>query len=353
MAVMTVTGPVPKEALGVTLTHEHLFMDLRWACLPPAGAVETALQDEPVSMRRLGLLRRDPMRMRDNLLFSDPQLMAAEALEFKKAGGRAIVDQSSVGTGRAPLALRNLANLTGLNVVMGCGFYLQGGLPAATIAEKEAGLVEAVLKEIRFGVGDTGIRPGIIGEIGMRPQIEDWERKSLRVAAQAHRESGLPISVHIQAVPTIPGFEDRPNGLQVLDLLEKQGVRPDRVIISHTDARIHLDYMKAIMDRGAYAEFDHIGKEFYIDSADFVMATDWDRVEALATLVRGGYEKRLLISHDFCFKMDLVAYGGWGYAHILDNIVPMMVRRGISRESIHTIMVGNPADLLDVRSSGS
>ena len=86
------------------------------------------------------------------------------------------------------------------------------------------------------------------------------------------------------------------------------------------------------MDRGAYAEFDHIGKEFYLDSADFIMDTDWDRVEALAELVGGGYEKRLLISHDFCFKMDLVAYGGWGYAHILNHIVPMMLRRGISRQ---------------------
>jgi phosphotriesterase-related protein len=106
--------------------------------------------------------------------------------------------------------------------------------------------------------------------------------------------------------------------------------------------------MKAIMDRGAYAEFDHIGKEFYLDSADFIMDTDWQRVQALAELVGAGYEKRLLISHDFCFKTDLVAYGGWGYAHILRDVVPMMLRRGISRQSIQTIMVENPARLLDV-----
>jgi phosphotriesterase-related protein len=345
---MTVSGPVPKEALGVTLTHEHLFIDIRWACETSTEATRLALLEEPVSMRRLGVLRRNPMVMKDNLLFSDPDLMAAEVLEFKKAGGRTIVDQSSVGTGRSPLAIRELANLTGLNVIMGCGFYLHGGLPAALIDETEAKLVQTVLEEIHLGVGDTGIRPGIIGEIGVRPAIEEWEQKSLRVAAKAHRESGLPISVHIQAVPTIPGFTDQPNGLAALDLLEKHGVQPDKVIISHTDAKIHLDYMKAIMDRGAYAEFDHIGKEFYIDSADFIMDSDWDRVEALAELVGGGYEKRLLISDDFCFKMDLVAYGGWGYAHILKNVVPMMLRRGISRQAIQTIMVDNPARLLDV-----
>jgi phosphotriesterase-related protein len=173
------------------------------------------------------------------------------------------------------------------------------------------------------------------------------------VAAQAHRESGLPISVHVQAVPTIPGFADEPNGLAALDLLEENGVRPDKVIICHTDAKIHLEYIKAIMDRGAYAEFDHIGEEFYLDSADFHMDSDMERVEALAELVKSGYEKRLLISQDVCFKTDLVAYGGWGFAHILNHVVPMMVRRGISRESIHTIMVTNPANLLDVESSNS
>jgi phosphotriesterase-related protein len=348
VAVMTVSGPMPKEALGVTLPHEHFFIDTRWACETSLEATRVALLEEPVSMRRLGALRRNPLVMKDNVFLSDPDLMAAEALEFKKAGGTTIVDQSSVGTGRSPMAIRNLANLTGINVVMGCGFYLHGGLPAAIIDETEAKLVHMVLEEIRSGVGDTGVRPGIIGEIGVRPSIEDWELTSLRVAAQAHRESGLPISVHVQAVPTIPGFTDEPNGLAVLDLLEECGVRLDKVIISHTDARIHLDYMKAIMDRGAYAEFDHIGEEFYIDSADFRMDSDMDRVEALAELVTGGYEKRLLISQDVCFKTDLVAYGGWGYAHILNNIVPMMVKRGISRESIATIMVSNPGDLLDV-----
>jgi phosphotriesterase-related protein len=348
MAVMTVSGPVPREALGVTLPHEHFFIDIRWACATSAEAMRAALLEEPVTIRRLGALRRNPVTMKDNLLLSDPELMAAEALEFKMAGGKTIVGQSSVGAGRSPRAIRNLANLTGINVVMGCGFYLHGGLPASIVNETEAGLVRTVLEEIRLGVGDTGLRPGIIGEIGVRPSLDEWEQKSLRVAAQAHRESGLPISVHIQAVPTMPGFTGNPNGLSALDVLEGCGVRPDKIIISHTDATIRLDYMKAIMDRGAYAEFDHIGEEFYIDSADFHMASDWDRVEALAELVGSGYEKRILISQDVCFKTDLVAFGGWGYAHILNNIVPMMVKRHISRESIHTIMVGNPADLLDI-----
>ncbi len=347
MAVMTVNGPVPKEALGITLTHEHFFVDVRWACPRSTEAVRVALRDEPVSMRRLGLLRRNPNLMRDNLVLSDPDLAASEVMEFRKAGGGTIVDQSSVGTGRSPSAIRALANQAGIHVVMGCGFYLHGGQEPSVIDRPETELADGVLREIREGAGDTGIRPGIIGEIGIRPEIGEWERKSLRVAARAHRETGLPVSVHIQAVPTIPGFTDDPNGLAVLDLLCRDGVPAEKIIVSHTDARIHLDYMKAIMDRGAYAEMDHVGKEFYIDSADFVMATDRERVDAIAALVSAGYARRLLISQDICFKTELVAYGGWGYAHILNHVVPMMLRRGISRETIRTIMVNNPADVLD------
>jgi phosphotriesterase-related protein len=109
--------------------------------------------------------------------------------------------------------------------------------------------------------------------------------------------------------------------------------------------------MKAIVKRGAYAEMDHFGKEFYLDPAGFRMASDMERVEALAELIGSGCERRILISQDICLKTELVAYGGWGYAHILNNVVPMMVRRGINRESIRTIMVSNPAEVLDVDST--
>ena len=141
MAVMTVNGPVPKEALGVTLTHEHFFLDIRWAAPTSTEATQIALRDEPVTMRRLGALRRNPNTMQDNLLLADPELAAAEVMEYRKAGGRSIVDQSSIGTGRSPRAIRDLANQAGINVIMGCGFYLKGGL-APSLAEENLRIFE-------------------------------------------------------------------------------------------------------------------------------------------------------------------------------------------------------------------
>ncbi|MBN1834253.1 MAG: hypothetical protein JW820_00310 [Spirochaetales bacterium] len=348
MAVITVAGVIPAEQLGVTLPHEHLFVDSRWACPASEEITRTALSESKVDITNIGVLRRNPYLVRDNSLMDDPQLAASEVLEFKKAGGRTIVDLSSVGTGRSPVALRGIANLTGLNIVMGCGFYTRYSLPEAILKQSEAELTEALVREIRCGVGLTGIRPGAIGEVGVGPAIEEWERKSLKISAQAHRETGLPIFVHVQAVPLVPGFTGRQCGVEVIDLLEGFGVDPQAVVICHTDARIDLGYIEQLLRKGAYAEFDHFGEEFYVESADFLMSRDYDRILAMKELIDKGYADRLLMSQDTCFKTDLVAFGGWGYAHILNNIVPIMLRWGISRESVGTIMVENPKRILDV-----
>jgi len=348
MAVITVTGAIQKEALGVTLPHEHLFVDSRWACLSSEEITQAALSESKVDITNIGVLRRNPYLVKDNSLMDDPDLAASEVLEFKKAGGKTIVDLSSVGTGRSPAALRSISNLTGLNIVMGCGYYTRYSLPRATVDESESSLTKALVHEIQSGVGLTGIRPGAIGEIGVGPAIEEWERKSLKISAEAHRETGLPIFVHIQAVPLVPGFTGRQCGVEVIDLLESFGVDPQRVVICHTDARIDLRYIKDLLKRGVYAEFDHFGEEFYVESADFLMSRDYDRVLAMKELIDDGYADRLLMSQDTCFKTDLVAFGGWGYAHILNNIVPIMLRWGISKESVQTIMVENPQRILDV-----
>jgi phosphotriesterase-related protein len=348
VAVMTVTGTIQKEQLGITLPHEHFFVDSRWACLSSEEVAQVALSDSRVDITNIGVLRRNPYLVRDNSLLSDPDLAVAEVLEFKKAGGKTVVDLSPIGTGRSPVALRNISNLTGLNILMGCGYYLKHHLPRSVLEEKEPTLTKALINEIRFGVGYTGIRPGVIGEIGIGPAIEEWERKSLKIAAEAHKETGLPIFVHVQAVPLVPGFTGRQCGIEVIDVLESLGVDPQRVVICHTDARIDLGYIKDVLKRGVYAEFDHFGEEFYVESADFLMSRDYDRILAIKELISDGYADRLLMSQDTCFKTDLVAFGGWGYAHILNNIVPIMLRWGIRKESVHTMMVDNPERVLDV-----
>lgn len=348
MPVITVNGKIDKEDLGITLPHEHIFIDLTWQCKVPDEVMKRELFEQKINIRNLGMLRRNPYIMKDAFRLSDMGLAIEEILEFKKAGGATIVDVSSVGTGRSPVAIRDVSKITGVNIVMGCGYYLEKTLPDDTINKSEEILVKEILNEVHFGVRGTNIRTGIIGEIGIGFDIGGWERKNLRISAQVHKETGLPITVHIMAVPVLPGFSKKLNGIEVLNILEKFGVNLNKVVISHVDAKIDLEYIKNIIKFGAYVEFDHFGKEFYYDVPDFLLDRDMDRINAIKELIDEGYEKNILISQDICLKTDLINYGGCGYSNILNNIVPIMLKKGIKQESIRTIMIDNPKNLLDV-----
>ncbi|MDF2726409.1 MAG: aryldialkylphosphatase, partial [Paenibacillus sp.] len=118
------------------------------------------------------------------------------------------------------------------------------------------------------------------------------------------------------------------------------------------DVDLKMNYMKDLLDKGVYIEFDNFGKEFYSDRRHRsvlkgIFARDIDRVRAIKHLIDCGYLSRLLVSNDVCLKTCLHRYGGWGYDHMLTNIVPMMEDEGISPEQIKTLMCDNPAAFLD------
>jgi len=58
--VMTVCGPISPEDLGPTLTHEHIYIDLDCWFEEPDEASARTLSREPVSLRNLWWVRRNP-----------------------------------------------------------------------------------------------------------------------------------------------------------------------------------------------------------------------------------------------------------------------------------------------------
>jgi phosphotriesterase-related protein len=209
-------------------------------------------------------------------------------------------------------------------------------------------LALGLIKEIQEGVGDTGIRPGIIGEIGTSGveqetglrtgDVSRQEEKVLRAAARASLQTGLAVSVHLD--PRGQG------GFRVLGILTEEGMSADRIILGHMDHVPDLDYQLAMLDRGVYVEFDNFGREYYWDAQNVYWNNDHWRVTTLAELVKRGYLRQLLISQDVALKMDLRAYGGYGYDHILVDIVPALLRNGLTRDDIAMLMVTNPAKVL-------
>ena len=214
MNALSVLGPVPAEALGVTLMHEHLLFDFRdyWE---PEGSNSIALADEPLTLPLVGSLRYNPFLLKDNLVHGDIDLAIEELTPFAALGGRTLVDPTNVSIGRDPLALQRISRVTGLHIIMGAGYYTEISLDDAFRARSLGDLTEELVREVREGVGETGVRAGLIGEIGTSAPITPSEEHSLQAAARAHAATGAPLMVHLDGW----GRE----GHRVLDLVEAEG----------------------------------------------------------------------------------------------------------------------------------
>ncbi len=343
MKINSVCGSLSRDELGTVTTHEHVLLDLTafYQALPVPGIEDPATQK--VEMWNLGILSRDCYALKDNLLLMDEEEQAEELARFRDAGGDTVVDASLPGIGRDPKALARISEKTGLNIVMGTGFYVGETHPKKLSSMTERQIADLMVEELTVGVDGTGIKAGYIGEIGISEIFDDKERRVLRAAALAQKDTGVAINVHINPWTV--------NGLEAADILLDAGVAPDRICISHIDVENREDYVMALLKKGVYVEFDNFGKEYYIrrevrNSGYGLFVHDTDRVTFLKKLIDAGYLERVLLSCDLCLKNLMHKYGGWGYDHVLTNIIPMMEDEGITAEQIHTLLVENPANWL-------
>ncbi|MFK7880195.1 phosphotriesterase [Roseobacter sp.] len=337
--VSTVLGPVPRDALGATLMHEHILNDCScwWRGRDPNFS--SPVRDLPVSAEILSQLKNDPFACRDNCALNDEALAVAELLQFAGTGGTTVVDPTCRGIGRTPEALVRIARATGLNVVMGAGYYLQSSHPATLAAMSADDVAEELIAEHREGVGADGVSIGLIGEIGVSAEFTADERKSLRGAAIAAVETGLPLMVHL------PGWERLAH--DVLDTVAAESQPLDRVILCHMNPSWDDgDYQRALADRGAYLEYDMIGMDYWYDDQQVQCPSDEDCAGAIARLCRDGYLDRLLLSQDVFLKMMLTPFGGNGYAHVQRHFLPRLLRHGLTENDVSQLMVANPAAAL-------
>ena len=340
--VQTVLGPIDPAKLGVTLTHEHLLVDDPTVPTnPPQEASAKGIFHKPLSLEILGYVRHHAFRNADNALLLDIPTAIEEVMLYKQYGGESLVDAAPIGLGRDPVALARISRATGLNVIMGASFYVDPGHPPDMDSRSEDDLVEQIARDVTEGVDGTGIRSGIIGEVGCSWPLTGNERKVLRASGRAHLLTGAPLLVH-------PGRSEKAP-LEILDVLSD--VVPDlsRTIMCHVDRTIfQRSVLKQVAESGCYLEWDLFGKEisYYGLNLGIDMPNDATRMDQIAWLSSQGYREKILIAHDLATKDRLLRYGGHGYFYILAHIVPRMRARGFSQEAIQRFLVDNPRSVL-------
>ncbi|KAM6314793.1 N-acetyltaurine hydrolase isoform 2-T2 [Aegotheles albertisi] len=288
--VQTVLGPVDPDNLGYTLTHEHLTMSYSSCFCPPSPGQEP-LSDGPIEMKNLFWIKQNPYSHKENLLlYQETDAVKEELLHFKAAGGGTIVENTTTGIGRDMNTLKKLAEETGVHIIAGAGFYVGSTHSSQTQAMTVEQLTGIIVDEILNGVDGTNIKCGVVGEIGCSWPLTQSEHRVLQATAQAQSQLGCPVIIH-------PGrSSDAP--FQIIRILQEAGADISKTVMSHLDR--------------------------------------------IRTLIDEGYEDRILIAHDVHTKNRLMKYGGHGYSHILKNIVPKMLIRGISQDKIDKILLANP-----------
>jgi predicted metal-dependent phosphotriesterase family hydrolase len=308
--VQTVLGPIDPGTLGFTLPHEHTqialwHVEARWDYWQ-------LTRDEPVILEELA--------------------------RFRAAGGTCLVDLTLPGVGRDPGWLVGLSRASGLDIVMGCGWYRTAYYPPDAMIDRRTvdDLTAELIREFEGGVDATGVRPGIIGEIGTdKPWVSALEERVHRAAARAAIQTGMAITTHsvMSAV-----------GLAQLQIFLEEGADASRVIIGHADSYPNLDHYLEVVRRGANLEFDFLGMSF----SPIERLGEGRIVELMCELLAGGHADRILLSQDVCHDAQLTRYEGHGYAYLAESFLPRLRSAGVSDTEIETMTVGNPRRLLSI-----
>jgi len=293
----TTLGPFAKDQLGMILPHEHVFVDLRTPDQPGYAEAEAA----------------DVVR-----------LMAPEIEAIKARGITALVECSTGGVGRRADLDLAVSRATSFPIVVPTGNYREPWIPDWVREASEEALEEWMVDELDNGIEDTGVRAGWIklsaGDDGITP----LEAKILRAAARAGARTGAIIGSH-----TIRGRVV----MDQLDIIEHEGYRADRFISIHTQEEPDFALNRAVADRGAWIEFDHVGRAPDDAVADLVIRA-----------LEAGYEAQMLISHDRGWYDPAQPGGGkpMPYTHLSDVLLPLLAERGVAPETIRRLTHDNP-----------
>ncbi|MDX8291455.1 phosphotriesterase [Metabacillus indicus] len=296
MYIQTVIGKLEPHELGVCACHEHLYVDL-------------------------SRIKKD-----DDTCLEDIEVIIEDLNSFVSLGGKALVEVTNDGMGRNIQKLVEISRKTGVHIIASTGCYKDPFIPDSKLGWDRDDFGEWMVDEITEGIQQTGIKPGVIGEIGSSyNEFKPIETELFYGAIQAAKQTKLPLSTHTTLGTC---------ALEQITLFQNEGLPLNKVVIGHQDLNVSDDSVLEVLKSGAFAALDTIGKENY--------RTDADRIESLMYFLEEGFEDQLLLSGDLTRKSHLKRYGGQGYDVVLRTFVPELKKRGVSSAVIKKLLVENP-----------
>lgn|GEM_PF-63076 len=303
--INTVRGKISKDKLGKTYMHEHIIADL-------SG------------------VRKD-----NDSVMTDVSEALAEIEYAISAGINTFLDVSCIGMGRDVGKLKEISEKSGVNIICSTGFYLKSYYPQYIFEEEAEQIAERLIAEIESGIDGTGIKPGIIGEIATGKNEFDLDNKKIfKAAALSHKKTGLPITTHCS---------EGTMALEQIEFLTNLGVKNTKIIVGHMDLLTDFYKLAEIFKTGVYLGFDTIGKNTYI--------SEEERLKTLYRALNEGWGSQIVLSEDISRKSYYKSRGGLGYGYLISSFLPKLVKMGISQKDIDTMLIHNPANMLDVEFS--
>jgi phosphotriesterase-related protein len=328
--VSTVRGPRPVSDLGLTLAHEHI-------------AIDTTPHQRPVG--------KSTPRM---LLDYTSEAAVIEALQkFKSLGGATIIEATPDGCGRNPAKLREIAERLDLHIICATGWYREENYPDYTVALGAAGRADFMLRELAWGIGHTGVRPGFI-KVGTSATMTPEEEITLRAAARVQREAQVGLAIHMTNIEWRgegPRRMEMPAAHRALDIIEHEGADLGRVSLCHADGA-YLDWRTAVplhislLKRGVFLSYDQFALNPIPEPGLQIRpADDAERIRSMTALLEtdDSYIHQILLSHDISTHSQLAMARGNAYAHILQSVRPQLREAGFSPAQIDVLLKDNPA----------
>jgi phosphotriesterase-related protein len=323
--VQTVAGPRDTSDLGQVLMPEHLFV------LTPEIAAE--FPDLSWDGRREERVSR-----------AVNQLSAV-----RERGIETIVDLTVLGLGRSIENVQEVAAQVDMNIIVATGMYTYDHLPHF-FESRPPGvrgrdiMTDMFVRDIVQGIGGSGVRAAILKCCTDTPGVTSNIERVLRAVARAHRETGVPITTHTDAVGHM--------GLRQQMIFAEEGVDLARVVIGHSGDTTDVDYLRRIMDEGSTIGCDRFG--IYREGT----LTFEERVDTVARLCAEGYADRIVLSHDLMCHSDVRPPRqpdgqAWhvGMTHICDDVLPALRLRGVTEQQVEQMLTLNPARIFDAQST--